>query len=74
MAQNIVQFYRNTYNLHFSNGIIFTTEGKNKSKHFLSWKTKLSFYKMIKLTGEWYKKYLNGEDPDLISIDQIITC
>ncbi len=43
----------------------------NKSKHFLSWKTKLSFYKMIKLTGEWYKKYLNGEDPDLISIDQI---
>jgi len=43
----------------------------NKSKHFLSWKTKLSFKEMISLTSEWYKKYLNGEDPDLICYDQI---
>jgi CDP-glucose 4,6-dehydratase len=43
----------------------------NKSKYFLSWKTQLSFKEMIKLTSEWYKRYLNGEDPDLICMDQI---
>ena len=32
---HIVEFYRTTYNLHFSNGIIFTTESKRKSDKFL---------------------------------------
>ena len=43
----------------------------NKSKCLLYWKSKLSFKEMIRLTSHWYKRYLNGENPDLISIDQI---
>ena len=35
MSQNIVQFYRNNHNLHFSNGIIFTTQSEKKSDKFL---------------------------------------
>lgn len=35
MGQQIVQFYRQTYGLHFSNGIIFTTQSKMKSEMFL---------------------------------------
>ena len=35
MGQNIVQFYRTNYNLHFSNGIIFTTQSEKKSENFL---------------------------------------
>lgn len=35
MGQNMVKFYRETYNLHFSNGILFTTQSVNKSNNFL---------------------------------------
>lgn len=35
MGQQIVKFYRDTYNLHFSNGIIFTTQSVRKSNKFL---------------------------------------
>tara|TARA_B100000900_G_scaffold270988_1_gene231435 strand:- start:2883 stop:5081 length:2199 start_codon:yes stop_codon:yes gene_type:complete len=35
MGQNMVQFYRNNYNLHLSNGIIFTTQSERKSDKFL---------------------------------------
>ena len=35
MGQNMVKFYRENYNLHFSNGILFTTQSVNKSNNFL---------------------------------------
>ena len=35
MGHNMVDFYRENYNLPFSNGIIFTTESKHKKKSFL---------------------------------------
>jgi GDP-D-mannose dehydratase len=35
MGHSIVDFYRETYNLPFSNGIIFTTESSKKSDNFL---------------------------------------
>ena len=35
MAHNIVDFYKTTYDLPFSNGILFTTESPLKSKDFL---------------------------------------
>lgn len=35
MGHNIVKFYRENYNLPFSNGIIFTTESKYKNNNFL---------------------------------------
>jgi len=35
MGHSIVDFYRNTYNMPFSNGILFTVESKNKNGDFL---------------------------------------
>ena len=35
LGHNIVEFYRKTYNLPFSNGIIFTTESPRKKQTFL---------------------------------------
>lgn len=35
MGQQIIRFYRETYNLHFSNGILFTTQSIKKSNNFL---------------------------------------
>jgi GDP-mannose 4,6-dehydratase len=35
MGHNVVKFYRDTYNLPFSNGVIFTTESPQKKPHFL---------------------------------------
>ena len=35
MGQQLVKFYRENYNLHFSNGIIFTTQSNRKSNNFL---------------------------------------
>ena len=35
MGHNIVEFYRNTYGLPFSNGVLFTTESPLKSQEFL---------------------------------------
>jgi len=43
----------------------------DKSKYVLSWKTHLSFKEMIRLTSEWYKEFLIGENPDLICMNQI---
>jgi CDP-glucose 4,6-dehydratase len=43
----------------------------NKSKYLLSWNAKIRFKEMIGLTSNWYKRYLGGENPVLISIDQI---
>ena len=43
----------------------------DKSKYLLSWKKQLSFQEMIRLTSEWYKEFLIGENPDLICMDQI---
>ena len=35
MGHQMVQFYRDTYGYHFSNGIIFTTQSKNKGNKYL---------------------------------------
>lgn len=35
LGQQTVKFYRETYNLHFSNGILFTTQSIKKSENFL---------------------------------------
>ena len=35
MGHSTIDFYRNTYNLPFSNGVIFTSESPNKKKTFL---------------------------------------
>jgi GDP-mannose 4,6-dehydratase len=35
MGQNMVEFYRKTHNMNFSNGVIFTTESPLKKSHFL---------------------------------------
>jgi GDP-D-mannose dehydratase len=35
LGQQIVKFYRETYDLHFSNGILFTTQSIKKSENFL---------------------------------------
>jgi len=35
MSQKIIQFYRTEHNVNFSNGIIFTTQSKEKSNKFL---------------------------------------
>ena len=46
MGQSMVDFYRNTYDLPFSNGILFTTESKYKRPEFL-------LNKMGKHIREW---------------------
>lgn len=46
MAHNIVDFYRNTYNLPFSNGIFFTIESKYKGDEFL-------LHKITKHAKKW---------------------
>jgi GDPmannose 4,6-dehydratase len=35
MGHSIINFYRNTHGLHFSNGVIFTTESERKRPEFL---------------------------------------
>jgi GDPmannose 4,6-dehydratase len=35
LGQQIIKFYRDTYKLHFSNGILFTTQSIKKSNNFL---------------------------------------
>jgi GDPmannose 4,6-dehydratase len=44
MGHSIVDFYRNTYGLLFSNGVIFTTESPLKSQEFLLNKVKRTFH------------------------------
>jgi GDPmannose 4,6-dehydratase len=51
MGHSIVNFYRNTYGLPFSNGVIFTTESERKSAEFLLNKLK-SHAKLWKTTKE----------------------
>jgi GDP-D-mannose dehydratase len=48
MGHSIVDFYRNNYNLPFSNGIIFMTESKLRSDSFL--------LKKVSLHAQSYKK------------------
>lgn len=55
MAHNMVDFYRSTYNLPFSNGVLFTTESKLKKPIFL----------LNKVT-EHIKKWLDGNKTPLI--------
>lgn len=55
MSHSIVDFYRNTYNLPFSNGVIFTVESKFKTTNFL-----------LNKIGEHIKKWKNGEKICLI--------
>ena len=47
LSNQIVQFYRKEYNLPFSNGIIFTTQSKEKSNKFLLNKIKTHIEKWL---------------------------
>jgi GDP-D-mannose dehydratase len=49
MGHSMVDFYRKTYNLPFSNGIIFSTESSKKSQNFL-------FSKVINHIKHWNDK------------------
>ena len=50
MGQNIVQFYRKSHKLHFSNGIIFTTtQGKKEIKYNIFNFTQNRFKNKIKI-------------------------
>jgi len=46
LGHSIVDFYRETYNLPFSNGVIFTTESSRKNQNFL-------FSKIINHIKQW---------------------
>ena len=69
MGHSIVEFYRNTYNLPFSNGILFTVESKYKKGDFLLQKI-TQHAKKWKETGEIiklgtldsYRTILHGSD------------
>jgi GDP-D-mannose dehydratase len=55
MGQSMVDFYRNTYQLPFSNGILFTTESKYKRPEFL-----------LNKIGKHIRSWKNGEKIPLI--------
>ena len=55
----IVQFYRNEYGLNFSNGIIFTTQSKDKSNKFL-----------LNKISEHIKKW-NNDEKNVLNIGSI---
>ena len=48
LSNNIVDFYRKEYNVNFSNGIIFTTQSKEKSDKFLLNKLKVHIDNWLK--------------------------
>ena len=50
MGHSIVEFYRNKYNLPFSNGILFTIESKYKNGDFL-------FNKIVSHTKKWKETF-----------------
>jgi GDP-D-mannose dehydratase len=69
MGHSIVDFYRKTYNLPFSNGILFTIETKYKNDTFLlnkvashakKWKT--TFEPLVLGTLESYRTILHASD------------
>ena len=69
MGHSIVDFYRETYNLPFSNGILFTIESKYKNDTFLlnkvashakKWKT--TFEPLVLGTLESYRTILHASD------------
>ena len=79
MAHTTVEFYRNTYGLPFSNGIIFTTESERKSPNFLLNKVKAhsKIWKETKATLlvgslESYRNILHAKD--VVSAIQLIVC
>jgi GDP-mannose 4,6-dehydratase len=51
MGHSIIEFYRNTYNLPFSNGILFTVESKHKVGDFL-------LRKIANHSKKWKKDYV----------------
>jgi GDP-mannose 4,6-dehydratase len=69
MSHSIVDFYRNTYGLHFSNGTLFTIESKYKTGNFLlrkitdharEWKTTLKPLILGPLNS--WRTFLHGSD------------
>jgi GDP-mannose 4,6-dehydratase len=69
MGHSIIEFYRNTYNLPFSNGVLFTIESKYKSGNFLlkkitthskSWKK--NFEPLILGSLNSYRSILHASD------------
>jgi GDP-D-mannose dehydratase len=69
MSHSIVEFYRNTYNLPFSNGVLFTIESKYKKGDFLlhkinehakKWKTTFEPIKLGPLNS--YRTILHASD------------
>lgn len=69
MGHSIIEFYRNTYNLPFSNGIFFTIESKHKKGDFLLRKIAnhskqwLQDFEPIKLGSlDSYRTILHGSD------------
>lgn len=69
LGHNIVKFYRETYNLPFSNGIIFTTESYLKGSNFLLNKIALyikniqtNFYKLKTGNLDSYRSILHASD------------
>ena len=61
IGHSIVDFYRNTYNLPFSNGIIFCTESPRKSKDFLL--NKVAYH------GKYWNSITNSEPLILGSLE-----
>ena len=69
ISHSIIEFYRNTFNLPFSNGIIFTTESIKKSEDFLlnkvkkhakEWKNNKNLLKLGNLDS--YRNILHASD------------
>jgi GDP-mannose 4,6-dehydratase len=69
MGHSIVEFYRNTFNLPFSNGVIFTVESKYKNDNFLlkkvsthakKWKSTLEPLRLGSLDS--YRTILHASD------------
>lgn len=55
MAHSTVNFYRTTYGLPFSNGILFTVESKHKKKHFL-----------LNKVAEHCKRFASGDKEPIV--------
>lgn len=43
----------------------------DKANHKLGWKAIWNFEETVKITIDWYKNYLNGEDPKMLSLNNI---
>jgi GDP-mannose 4,6-dehydratase len=80
MAHNMIDFYRENYNLPFSNGILFTTESKYKKKSFLLnkvsehikiWKKTKDVLKLGSLGS--YRNIIHASDV-ASAIEKIVNC